>query len=89
MYQPVAEWVLVKRAEAPTEKSIGGILVPQSSVKAPERATVIAVGDKVEIKIKKGDVVVLKQFNGEDFELDGEKLTVVRYDEIKLVVVGK
>lgn len=57
--KPLYNRILVKPFE-PEEKSVGGIIVPDSVKERPNKATVIEVGEGLKerpMKINKGDIV--------------------------------
>jgi chaperonin GroES len=79
----------VKRLEAPT-KSIGGILLPESSQSKLNEGVVLAVGpgkrDKdgtlLPMGVKVDDKVLLPQYGGSEVEIEDEELVLFRDDDI-------
>jgi len=79
----------VKRIEAPT-KSIGGILLPESSQSKLNEGVVLAVGpgrrDKdgslLPMGVKADDKVLLPQYGGNEVEIEDEELVLFRDDDI-------
>ena len=55
--KPLQDWVLIRAGE-PSEKSAGGIIIPDVAKEKPEKGEVVAVGDGrfVEEKDSKGKV---------------------------------
>ena len=79
---PLGDKVVIKQLEA-EEKTKSGIVLP-----------VIAVGpggyvdgNKVEMTVKEGDKVIYSKYCGTEVECDGEKLLVVKQNDILAVVV--
>ena len=73
--QPLADRVLVKPAAA-EEKTIGGIIIPDSAKEKPLRGTVLAVGNGTKDEpmiLKQGDQVLYGKYAGTELEFDGEK----------------
>jgi co-chaperonin GroES (HSP10) len=86
---PVNEYILVRRDET-KETTVNGIVRPDSAVSALPKATVMAVGDKVPRYdgvpfIVPGDEIILTQYGGEDVLFGQQKITIVRWDEVKLI----
>ena len=79
----------VKRIEAPT-KSIGGILLPESTQSKLNEGVVISVGpgkrDKdgslLPMGVKVDDKVLLPQYGGSEVTIDDEDLVLFRDDDI-------
>ena len=87
--QPLADRVLVKPAAA-EEKTIGGIIIPDSAKEKPLRGTVLAAGNGTkdeEMVLKAGDEVLYGKYAGTELELDGEKYLVMRQSDV-LAVIG-
>lgn len=86
---PLLDRVLVKRLEAPT-KSIGGILLPESSQSKLNEGVVLAVGpgrrDKDGALLPMGvavdDKVLLPQYGGNEVTIEDEELVLFRDDDI-------
>ena len=79
----------VKRIEAPT-KSIGGVLLPESSTTKINEGVVLAVGpgkrDKdgnlLPMGVTIDDKVMLPQYGGQEVTIDEEDLVLFRDDDI-------
>lgn len=98
--QPLAGYVLVEpTAKAPAEtKTASGLFLPSSSDKKPQSGTVLAVGGAVwehdrEIKapVKVGDVVIYKQWGGDEFvanelTLDEKEYKFLKFDDIVAII---
>ena len=86
--KPLADRVLVKPAPA-EEKTIGGIIIPDTAKEKPLQGEVLAVGagtkDEV-IVLKAGDSVLYGKYSGTEVELDGEKYLIMRQNDILAVV---
>ncbi len=73
---PIADRIIVRREESET-KTAGGILLPDSSKKKPQRGTILAVGPgkmnnkdgtRVKMQLKVGDVVLFTAWAGDEFK---------------------
>lgn len=86
--QPLADRVLV-RPVAAEEKTIGGIIIPDSAKEKPLRGEVIAVGNGTKdeaMVLKAGDQVLYGKYAGTELEFDGEKLLIMRQSDVLAVV---
>ena len=87
--KPLADRVLIKPTPA-EEKTISGIIIPDSAKVKPLRGTVLAVGNGTkdeEMVVKEGDVVIYGKYSGTEIEVDDDKLIIMRQSDI-LAVVG-
>lgn len=80
-----SEYLAVRR-EDPIEVSEGGIVIPSSSVEKMNIGEVISVGGWVSEEINPGMTVVFQPFSGFDIEVDGQKLTIVKDENILGVI---
>lgn len=88
-FKPLADRVLIKAAAA-EEKTVGGIIIPDSAKEKPLRGEVIAVGGGTKdeaMALKQGDVVLYGKYAGTEVELDGEKYLIMRQSDV-LGIVG-
>ena len=82
--QPLADRVLVRPAAA-EEKTVGGIIIPDSAKEKPLRGEVLAVGNGTkdeEMVLKAGDQVLYGKYAGTELELDGEKYLIMRQNDV-------
>ena len=82
--QPLADRVLVRPAAA-EEKTVGGIIIPDSAKEKPLRGEVLAVGNGTkdeEMVLKAGDQVLYGQYAGTELELEGEKYLIMRQSDV-------
>ena len=87
--QPLADRVLVKPAPA-EEKTIGGIIIPDTAKEKPLQGEVVAVGNGTkdeEMIVKVGDTVLYGKYAGTELELEGAKYLIMRQSDI-LAIVG-
>jgi chaperonin GroES len=86
--KPLADRVVVKPLEA-QEKTVSGIIIPDSAKEKPQRGTVMAAGpgtkdDKMEVKV--GDVVLYGKYAGTEINLDGKDYLIMKQTDIFAVV---
>ncbi|MBQ7209337.1 MAG: co-chaperone GroES [Paludibacteraceae bacterium] len=86
--KPLADRVLI-RPVAAEEKTIGGIIIPDSAKEKPLRGEVLAVGNGTkdeQMVLKVGDQVLYGKYAGTELELDGEKYLIMRQSDVLAVV---
>jgi chaperonin GroES len=86
--KPLADRVLVKPAAA-EEKTVGGIIIPDSAKEKPLKGEVIAVGNGTkdeEMVLKPGDKVLYGKYAGTEIELDGEQFLIMRQSDVLAVI---
>ena len=87
--KPLADRVLVVPAPA-EEKTIGGIIIPDTAKEKPLKGEVVAVGNDTkdeEMVVKVGDTVLYGKYAGTELELEGNKYLIMRQSDI-LAIVG-
>ncbi len=86
--KPLADRVLVKPAPA-EEKTVGGIIIPDTAKEKPLQGEVLAVGcgtkDEAMV-LKAGDNVLYGKYSGTEVELDGEKYLIMRQSDVLAVL---
>ena len=86
--KPLADRVLVVPAPA-EERTIGGIIIPDTAKEKPLKGEVIAVGNGTkdeEMVVKVGDTVLYGKYAGTELELDGTKYLIMRQSDILAIV---
>jgi chaperonin GroES len=91
--QPLQDRVIVKRLEEDT-KTAGGIIIPDTAKEKPQQGKVIEVGPgkvleggtRVDMTVKKGDLVLFGKYSGSEVTLDGDELLIMREDDILGVI---
>ena len=87
--KPLADRVLIAPAKA-EEKTVGGIIIPDTAKEKPLQGEVLAVGNGTkdqEMVLKKGDTVLYGKYSGTEIELDNEKYLIMRQSDV-LAVLG-
>lgn len=77
-FRTLHDRILLKRDEAP-KKTKGGLAIPDSSQKPPDRGEVLAVGKPLDVQVGER---VLFQDNGTEIVLDGEKRILLKEVDI-------
>ncbi len=87
--KPLADRVLVVPAPA-EERTIGGIIIPDTAKEKPLKGEVVAVGNGTkdeDMVVKVGDTVLYGKYAGTELELNGTKYLIMRQSDI-LAIVG-
>ena len=86
--KPLADRVLIQPTAA-EEVTSSGIIIPDSAKEKPLRGTVVAVGNGTkdeEMIVKEGDEVLYGKYAGTEIEFAGDKVLIMRQNEILAVI---
>ena len=86
--KPLADRVLILPAPA-EEKTIGGIIIPDTAKEKPLKGEVIAIGNGTkdeEMVVKVGDTVLYGKYAGTELELEGGKYLIMRQSDILAII---
>ncbi len=91
--RPMNDRLLVLRTDK-EEKSVGGIIIPDTAKEKPMEGTVIAVGPgkcddsgkRTPMDVKKGDRILFAKYAGTEIKIDGVEHLFMREDDILAVV---
>ena len=86
--RPLADRVLIQPAAA-EEKTVSGIIIPDSAKEKPLKGEVIAIGNGTkdeEMVVKTGDTVLYGKYAGTELEWEGEKYLIMRQSDILAVL---
>jgi len=92
--KPLADRVVVKPS-VPEEKTVGGIILPDTAKEKPQEGKIVAVGPgkiadngtKIPMEVKVGDVVLYGKYSGTEVQINGEEHLIMRESDI-LAIVG-
>lgn len=85
--KPLSDRVLIEPAKA--EEVVGGIIIPDTAKEKPLKGTVKAVGQGTkdeQMVVKEGDTVLYGKYAGTEIEVDGQKLLMMRQNDILAIV---
>lgn len=90
---PLNDKIVVERLEA-DDKSVGGIILPDSAKEKPKQGKVLAVGDgkalddgkRAPFQVKVGDRVLFTSYAGSEVTIDGKEYLIVTEDDLLAVV---
>lgn len=86
--KPLADRVIIKPTAA-EEVTSSGIIIPDSAKEKPLKGTVLAVGNGTkdeEMILKAGDKVLYGKYAGTEIEFEGDKVLVMRQNEVLAVI---
>jgi chaperonin GroES len=94
-FRPLHDRIVVKRITA-EEKSLGGIIIPDTAKEKPMEGEVVAVGpgarneqgQVVTLDVKAGDRVLFGKWSGTEVKLDGEELLIMKESDIMGIIEG-
>jgi chaperonin GroES len=92
-FRPLHDRVVVRRVEA-SEKTAGGIIIPDTAKQKPAEGQVIAVGpgarnergELVRLDLKAGDRVLFGKWSGTEVRIDGEDFIIMKESDILGVI---
>ena len=87
--RPLADRVLILPQPA-EEKTIGGIIIPDTAKEKPLQGKVIAVGNGTkdeQMEITVGDQVLYGKYSGTEVEFEGVKYLIMRQSDV-LAILG-
>ena len=93
MIRPLQDRIIVKRLDA-EEKTVGGIIIPDTAKEKPQEGEVVAVGkgkrtESGEIQaldLKEGDRILFSKYGGTDIKIDGQDYLIMREDDVLGVI---
>ncbi len=83
-FKPLHNNVLIKRLDE-SEKTTGGIFIPDTAKEKPSRGEVIAIGNGTAdqpMTVAKGDIVLFEKWGGTEVKIDGEDLLIMSEEKI-------
>ena len=94
-FRPLHDRVVIRRVEA-EEKTLGGIIIPDTAKEKPMEGEVVAVGPgargedgKIQpLDVKAGDRVLFGKWSGTEVKLDGEDLIIMKEADIMGVIAA-
>ncbi len=85
---PLEDRVVVKVLEE-EEKTVSGIVLPDTAKEKPQKAKVLAVGpgryddgQLVPVGVAEGDVVIFSKYGGTEVKVEGDEVLILRASDI-------
>jgi chaperonin GroES len=87
--RPLDDRVIIKQGKA-QEKTVGGIILPDTAKEKPQTGKVVAVGPgkllddgkRSSMSVKVNDEVIYPKYIGNDVEVDNEKYVILRESDV-------
>jgi chaperonin GroES len=91
--KPLNDRVLVLRT-GEEEKTVGGIIIPDTAKEKPQEGKVIGVGpgkisdkgERINLDVKAGDKVLFGKYAGNEIRIDGVEHLIMREDDILAII---
>ena len=88
--KPLHDRVIIRRIDDASDKTAGGLFIPDTAKEKPQEGEVIAAGagkykedgTRQELDVKAGDRVLFGKYSGSEIKLDGDEFIIMREDEI-------
>jgi|SRR5690554_5466461 chaperonin GroES len=92
-FRPLHDRVVVRRVDS-EEKTVGGIIIPDTAKEKPQEGEVVAVGPgardesgkQVALDVKEGDRVLFGKWSGTEVKIDGEDLLIMKESDIMGII---
>jgi len=93
MIKPLADRVLIEPS-AKEEKTISGIVLPDTAKEKPQEGTIVAVGsgtlnkdgERVALEVKAGDRVLFSKYAGTEIKYEGKEYLIMKESDIHAIV---
>jgi chaperonin GroES len=94
-FRPLHDRVVIRRL-TPEEKTVGGIIIPDTAQEKPMEGEVVAAGPGarneqgqiVALEVKAGDRILFGKWSGTEVKLDGEELLIMKESDIMGIIEG-
>ena len=92
-FRPLHDRVLIRRVES-EEKTVGGIIIPDTAKEKPMEGEVVAAGPGARgedgklqpMDVRTGDRVLFGKWSGTEVKLDGDELIIMKESDIMGVI---
>lgn len=96
MIRPLHDYVFAKRLGSSSDRTAGGLFIPEGAKEKPQEAEIFAVGPgarnetgkRTPMLVKVGDHVLFGKWSGSEIAIEGETYLIMREPEI-LGIIGK
>lgn len=91
--KPLADRLVVEPVEQ-EEMTASGLVLPETAKEKPQKGTVIAAGpgrrdddgDRIEMDVEVGDVVLYAKYAGTEIKVDGKKLLILKESDVLAIL---
>ena len=90
-FKPLGDRVAIERIE---EKTVSGIIIPDTAKEKPVQGIVIAAGEgarddsgkRIPLDVKVGDTVLFTKWGGTEVKIDGKEITILKESDILAIL---
>ncbi len=87
--KPLSDRLVVERIEQ-DDKTVGGIIIPDTAKEKPKQGKVLAVGPgakdengkRIPMDVDAGDIVLFTQWAGSEIKMDGKEYLVLKESDV-------
>ena len=91
--KPIGDRLVVEPKER-EEATASGIILPETAKEKPQEGEVIAVGpgrrdddgDRIEMDVSVGDMVLYAKYAGTEIKVDGKKLLILKESDVLAII---
>ena len=91
--KPLGDRLVAKPVEQEEQTSMG-IYLPETAKEKPQQAEVVAVGpgardedgDRIDMDVKVGDIVLYAKYSGTNIKLDGAEYLILKESDVLAIV---
>jgi chaperonin GroES len=95
-FRPLHDRVVVRRLDA-EEKTVGGIIIPDTAKEKPMEGEVIAVGpgarneqgQLVPLDVREGDRILFGKWSGTEVKIDNQELLIMKETDVMGIIDGE
>ena len=88
-FKPLHDRILVQTLEN-TEKTKGGIIIPDTAKEKPSEGKIVAVGPgainsegkRNALDVKEGDKILFCKYSGDEVKIDGQDLIIIKEEDV-------
>ena len=92
-FRPLHDRVVVRRLDA-EEKTVGGIIIPDTAKEKPMQGEIIAAGPGARneqgqiqaLDVKAGDKILFGKWSGTEVKIDGQELLIMKESDIMGII---
>jgi chaperonin GroES len=91
--KPLGDRLVVEPVEQ-EEMTASGLVLPETAKEKPQKGTILAVGpgrrdddgDRVDMDVAVGDVVLYAKYAGTEIKVDGKKLLILKESDVLAII---
>jgi chaperonin GroES len=91
--KPLGDRLVVEPVEQ-EEMTASGLVLPETAKEKPQQGTVLAAGpgrrdddgDRIEMDVTVGDIVLYAKYSGTEVKIDGKKLLILKESDVLAIV---